>query len=448
VDENRFLAVLDTFTRGGGSRHLKYRHRARCAMMLPSPPAARTHRDKDPAMRLLVPARVAAVAAVVLGVLIAPPPAGAATHTPLASGVRLNHATFTAGGHRQSVYWVTVQLSAHARIRVTTPRHLMGAKPMTTLALAKQEHAIAGLNGDTFYFDKSPKGSAYKPTLGPRGGVVSNGVLLKAPLENQDAIFYLTKDGRAHIGPVGFTGTLQAPTGGEKKIASVNSIESAWNGNIMLTDSRQLDHALPSCAVALLTPTGAPDHYRVTSLHAHVTTYRRISSGHRALVTCRNSSSSRDNVAYLAANLHPGHTVLTLTAGLRTRGVTQLVSGVHQLVRNGKPYRDTAARKALNEYGDQQMPETFVCVAKNRTTVSLGVFEGHKPGAAGVTYKQETAWLVRRGCWEAMAVDGSTSSTLVAQKPHSALHVVNRPTASDYPGGQRPQTDGIFIVTN
>jgi phosphodiester glycosidase len=400
-------------------------------------------------MSPFVPARLAAVAAVitVAGVLTAPPARASSTRTALASGVRLNHATFTAGGHRQSVYWVTVKLSAHVGIRVATPRHLMGAKPMKTLALAKQEHAIAGLNGDTFYFDKSPKGSAYEPTLGPRGGVVTNGVLIKAPLENQDAVFYVTKSGHAHIGPVGFTGTFQAPTGGVKKIAAVNSIESAWNGNIMLTDSRQLDHALPSCTEAVLTPTGEPDRYRVTSLRAHLTTYRRISSGRRALVTCHNSSSSRDNIAYMAANLHPGRTVITLTVGLRARGVTQLVSGVRRLIRNGKPYHDTAAQKALNVYGDQQMPETFVCVAKNRTNVSLGVFEGHNPGAAGVTYKQETAWLDRRGCWEAMAVDGSTSSTLVARKPHAALHVVNRPTASDYPGGQRPQTDGILIVT-
>ncbi len=49
-----------------------------------------------------------------VGVLAAAPASAATTHTALASGVRLTHATFTtAGGRKQSVYWVTVHLSAH-----------------------------------------------------------------------------------------------------------------------------------------------------------------------------------------------------------------------------------------------------------------------------------------------------------------------------------------------
>ena len=389
------------------------------------------------------------VLVLVASALVTAAPAQARTRTTaasLAAGVTLYHQIYTRSGHAQSVYWVTTRMSAHVGLTVATPKHVIGAAPMTTLALGKQERAVAGLNGDTFYFDTSPKGRAYNPSLGPRGGAMRNGVTLKAPLEGQNAVLSLTSSGRAYIGDVGFRGTFRAETagrqtGGLKKIATVNSVESAWNGNVTFADPNLLGHSLRgTCSQAVLAPTTTRNRYLVTGLRQHLSTSARVSGSSRALLTC----GSR-NTTWFRANLHPGRTHVTTAIGYRSRGLQALISGVNQLVRRGKAFHDTAAHRALNVYGTKRMPETFVCVSKDRRSVSLGVFEGHKPGATGVTYAEETSWLVSRHCWEAMAVDGSTSSQLVAARPHRSLALQNRATAP-YRGGPRPQTDGILVV--
>lgn len=385
--------------------------------------------------------------------LIAAAPAQAATRTTavsLATGVTLYHQTYTRAGHAQSVYWVSTRMSAHVGLATATPRHLMGAAPMTTLALARQEHAVAGLNGDTFYFDTSPKGKAYNPSLGPRGGIMRNGVTYKAPLQDQNAVLSLTTSGRAYVGDVGFRGSLRAETGGiatggPKKIATVNSVETAWNGSITFIDPNLLGHSLRgSCSEAVLKATSTRNRYLVSALRQRTASFPRLATGTRALLTCGTGATS--NPTWFRTNLHPGRTYVTTAIGYRSRGVQSLISGTNQLVRAGRAFHDTAAHRALNAYGSKRMPETFVCVSKDRRTVALGVFEGHKPGATGVTYAEETAWLVSaRHCWEAMAVDGSTSSQLVGARPHASLRLLNRATAP-YRGGQRPQVDGIFVV--
>ena len=372
------------------------------------------------------------------------------TKVSLAAGVTLRHQTYTKSGHAQSVYWVTTRMSAHVGLTAVTPKHAMGAAPMTTLAMANQEHAIAGLNGDTFYFDTSPKGKAYNPTLGPRGGVMTNGVTLKAPLAKQDAVLSVTSSGRAYIGDVGFSGSLRATTdgkqtGGPKQIATVNSVETAWNGSITFIDPNLVGHSLRgTCSEAVLAPTSTPNHYLVTALREHISSFARLTGTSRGLLAC--AGGSRNNPAWFNANLHPGKTYVNTAIGYRSKGLQTLISGTNLLVRKGKVYHDTAAHRALNEYGNKRMPDSWACVSKDRRSVSLGVFEGHKAKATGVTYAEAAAWLVSsQHCWEAMALDGSTSSQLVARRPHASLKLLNRATAA-YKGGQRPQTDGIFVV--
>lgn len=376
---------------------------------------------------------------------VAPVPAGAATSTTtLGPGVTLSHLTFSLGGP-QSVYMVTARLGAHARLTVATPQHAVGAKAVTTLAMARGEHAIAGLNGDTFYFDTSPRGKAYNPTLGPHGGVVRNGVTLKAPLDDQNANFAVTADGHAYIGQVGFSATVRADTGGTRKIASINSIETAWNSNIMLADPNLLSHTMSgrTCTSVLLRATTTAGRFAVVGAPKQITSYTRVGRGYRALVTCPGKN---DNATYFRQNLHPGRSV-TVTIGYARKNIRTLISGTSMLVHAGRVYTDTKAHRAVNEYGDKQKPETFICVNRDRTTVSFGVFEGARSGATGVTYAQESRWLVSRHCYEAMAVDGSTSTQLVAQRPHSTLTLLNRATAP-YAGGQRPQVDGLFLLTS
>jgi hypothetical protein len=370
-------------------------------------------------------------AAVLVAAFVAAPPAGAAsTSVQLAPGVTLTHSTFGLRSHTTTLperaVTLAVTLSAHTALVAATPSDVIGAPRATVLALARQERAIAGINGDFFYLADA--------TAVPRGGLSRHGRVLKSALVSQRAALYVTSSGTAAIGDPGFAGLVRTDAGRSYKIRSRNSLENARNGGLTLADANLLTAPLPRCTVARLAATSVPARWRVTSVRAGVTSFVRPAAGTRALATCGPAGEQ-----WMADALKVGHDV-DISAGYAVAHITTLLSGGRVLIRSGARYDD---KNGLLGYGNQRKPETFGCVLRDGRHVLLGVIEGDRTGAAGMTYGELTTYLLGRHCWSALTFDGSGSSTLVAKRPGGSLAVQNRTTNK---GGPRKVVDGLFVV--
>jgi hypothetical protein len=407
-------------------------------------------------VRRFLSATVVATAVAGLFVAIADP-ADASGSVGLAPGVVLGHRTFRFHGP-QSVWTLSVNLGPHTRLVSTTPQRKIGAPRVNLLTLARQEQAIAGINGDTLYFTD--------PTNQPRSGVAYNGHTLKSPLQGQQAVLYTTTANRANIGNVAFSGRYWWSTTSAYgksyphvgNINTYNSLENAKNGGMTFTDSNLLtrpsmrtignaaaQRVSPSCSRVDLQPlgvsrtaTGTTGHYRVAGYHTKLSRYTRVTNGRNALFTCGAADKQ-----YLATRIHVGMT-FNLSVGYKVAHIVSMISGIQRLIAGGKAYKD---KTGLYDQGQKQLADTFACVMKGGTQVLLGTVEGRKKGATGMTYPQLTAYLLGRHCYTAMALSGSTDSQLVAKRPRSTLTFQNRLT---YHSGNKPNglVDGLLVVTS
>src|SRR3954452_9184241 len=92
---------------------------------------------------------IAVVLTVLAGLFVATSgPADADGSIALGPGVKLSHQTFRFHGP-QSVWTLSVDLSAHTRLVSTTPQRKIGARRADLLALARQERAIGGMKRGT-----------------------------------------------------------------------------------------------------------------------------------------------------------------------------------------------------------------------------------------------------------------------------------------------------------
>src|SRR4051812_4626284 len=151
---------------------------------------------------------------------VAAPSVAAPSSVRLAPGVVLTHSSFTLAGARQRAVTISVTLTGSTRLVAASPNDVIGAKRATTLSLARQEKAVAGINGDVFYLTD--------PAAVPRGGLTHDGRTLKSALVAKKATLYVTAAGVAAIGDPGFTGTVRTADGRHTyHIRSVNSLENA-----------------------------------------------------------------------------------------------------------------------------------------------------------------------------------------------------------------------------
>ena len=373
---------------------------------------------------------VVVIAALALGML---PQGGAAATTrstvSLGPGVGLTRTSFTlrAGSAHLSERSVFVRatLSAHTSLVAAAPHDMIGAPRSTVLAMAREQHALAGVNGDVFYLSD--------PTAVPRGGVTWNGRILKSTLAGKQASLYVDSRGIAAIGDPHFVASVRTATGHTHGLATMNSLENARNGGTTLLDPSVASRAMPHCALSVLTPR-AGGGWTVAGTRTGVTRFQRLAAGNRALMSC-----SAANARWFPSVLTRGLAV-TLTAGYSVPHLTTVLSGPRVLVLRGKRYTD---RTGLLGYGNQRKPESFACVLRGGRTVLFGAVEGDRRGVAGMTYGQLSGYLLGLGCWQAMALDGSASSTVVARTPGHALTVQNHTTDK---GGPRKVVDGLFVV--
>lgn len=386
---------------------------------------------------LLTSAIVAAAGAALLGGV-----AASATPVHVASSVTVFSAKPAISGHRvEIVHLLRLNLNdKHLHLDVVLPHNTVGATRQTVQTLATQTHAIAGINAD--FFDINYRGAQ------PQGGVIRNGHVIKTPRSNWNANFYLTPDGRAHIGVAQFTATLTRAAdpvpsrfaadpvplrpAATERIFSINTLRDAQAGHLTLIN-RDLAAVSFGARCTVATATRAADGVStVTSVSSNVTSLPRSGVGQLALAACGVGGPA----TWLANELVPGD--VFRTHGVIAGGIPRmLVSGGSQLLRGGQLFDDTVGR-----HDTHSDPQSFACVSAKGLSVLFGVLDGRWKKSAGATYPQLARYLLGLHCYDAMTFDGGGSTTMVAKLPHHrATSVLNHP--SD--GKARHIADAILI---
>jgi len=101
-------------------------------------------------------------------------------------------------------------------------------------------------------------------------------------------------------------------------------------------------------------------------------------------------------------------------------GDWEVISGNVMLVHNGQLVTHTNA---------QRHPRTVVGLDSSGRRLTILVVDGRKPGiAAGMSYDELGAEMLRRGCKEALNLDGGGSSVMAVRDTSGKMNILNQPT--------------------
>ncbi|WP_328885952.1 phosphodiester glycosidase family protein [Streptomyces sp. NBC_00316] len=298
----------------------------------------------------------------------------------------------------------------------------------TPSSMAHRTHAVAGVNGDYFEIHASGR---------PLGGIISNGHLLKSPKPGFASQLGVKPDGTMVMGPETFSGTITAGSA-IRALTSVNTVNDMASGGITevtpyLGETPGLSK--PSTLVLGHTTDGG---FVADSMQTGISTVPRLSDDQLGLLGAGAGGQ------WLADNLHTGDTVGITTQLAPDNDVTQLVSGVDTLVKDGKVYKDPTGTPPSGAN-----PETAVGITQDGKHAIVVAVDGHGGAstAFGVTRDQAAGYMVAHGAYTAMLFDGGGSTGMVSRAPGAdQAEVVNTP--SDLPGNtERPVANGIFFYS-
>ncbi|MFF0288150.1 phosphodiester glycosidase family protein [Streptomyces sp. NPDC005262] len=298
----------------------------------------------------------------------------------------------------------------------------------TPSSMAHRTHAVAGVNGDYFEIHASGR---------PLGGIISDGHLLKSPKPGFASQLGVKPDGTMVMGPETFSGTITAGSA-TRELTSVNTVNDLASGGITEVTpylGETPDLSKPSTLVLGHTADGG---FVVDSTQSGITTVPRLLADQLGLLGAGSGGQ------WLADNLHTGDTVGITTRLAPDNDVTQLVSGVDTLVKDGKVYKDPTGTPPSGAN-----PETAVGITQDGKHAVVVAVDGHGGAstAFGVTRDQAAGYMVAHGAYTAMLFDGGGSTGMVSRAPGAdQAEVVNTP--SDLPGNtERPVANGIFFYS-
>lgn len=176
----------------------------------------------------------------------------------------------------------------------------------------------------------------------------------------------------------------------------------------------------------------------VDTVQTGVTAVPRLADGRLGLL------GAGDGGQWLTDTLHGGDTVGIATRLSPDNDVTQLISGVDTLVKDGQVYKDPTGTPPSGAN-----PETAVGVTKDgKHAIVIAVDgQGGATTAFGVTRDQAAGYMVAHGAYDAMLFDGGGSTGMVSRAPGAdRAEIANKP--SDQPGNtERPVANGIFFYS-
>ena len=345
-------------------------------------------------------------------------------------GVDQYSETYDTVGGRQHIQVLTADL-ADPNVRtgvVEANDTVIDPADETTSSMAHRTGAVAGINGG--YFDINATGQ-------PLGGVISDGTMLKSPQPGFAAQLGVKPDGTMVMGPENFSGTITDGTQ-SLPLTSVNTLGDEAAGKITeMTPALGAASGL-TAGTLVIGQTTADGSLSVESVQTGVTSLARLAPGELGLFAGGAGAQS------LSSAVHVGDSVRIATQLSPDNDLTQLVSGVTMLVKDGQIYDDPTGTPPSG-----QNPETAVGISKDGRHVIAVAVDGHEAEdtAVGVTPDQAGGYLVAHGAYTALLFDGGGSTTEVAREPgQTAASVVNTP--SDLPGNtERPVADGLFFYS-
>ncbi len=297
----------------------------------------------------------------------------------------------------------------------------------TVSSMADRTRAVAGVNGG--YFDIHRSGA-------PIGGVISDGVLVKSPEPGFAAQLGVRPDGSMVMGPETFTGTVTVGSA-SRPLTSVNTVADLAAGGITeVTPSLGACSGLTAGTLVLGHRSGS-GAFTVDSVSRGATSVDRLAGGRVGLLGAGAGGS------WLAAHLRTGDTVSLATSLSPDDDLTQLISGVTVLVRDGRVYHDPTGTPPSGSN-----PETAVGISRDGRHAVLVTVDGRagEATAFGVTPVEAAGYLVAHGAYTAELFDGGGSTEMVTRAPGDRrVSVANTP--SDTGNVERPVADGLFVYS-
>ncbi|WP_405767813.1 phosphodiester glycosidase family protein [Actinacidiphila glaucinigra] len=298
----------------------------------------------------------------------------------------------------------------------------------TPSSMAHRTHAVAGVNGDYFEIHASGR---------PLGGIMTDGRLLKSPRPGFDSQLGVKPDGTIVMGPQTFSGTITAGAA-TRALTSVNTVNDVTSGGITEVTPDLGETPGLSKASVLVVGQVTDGGFVVDTVQTGVTAVPRLADGRLGLL------GAGDGGQWLTDTLHGGDTVGIATRLSPDNDVTQLISGVDTLVKDGQVYKDPTGTPPSGAN-----PETAVGVTKDgKHAIVIAVDgQGGATTAFGVTRDQAAGYMVAHGAYDAMLFDGGGSTGMVSRAPGAdRAEIVNKP--SDQPGNtERPVANGIFFYS-
>ncbi|MHA0856236.1 stalk domain-containing protein [Paenibacillus sp. CMAA1364] len=285
----------------------------------------------------------------------------------------------------------------------------------TTQAMAKENGAVAAVNGD--YYITSGLGAQWAPL----GGQITDGVLKSTPADLKGMYsFVVSKSGKPMIDEYEFNGSVTAQDGATMPLAGINktayypeskaSSSSHINAMYMYTSSwKSLDRPVDSSTTAteILVQNGiikevsykAPLQISVPEdgyiLRAHGTA-AEFAKTHFAIGQSLNVSSSLRSET-------TGETVDPTSLQMMMGGHTLLVNG-------GKPSAFTRDVTSIGGY----RARTAVGYSQDGKYAYIVAAEDHGQ-SSGMSLSELQAFMVNIGVWKGLNLDGGGSTTMVTR---------------------------------
>jgi exopolysaccharide biosynthesis protein len=297
----------------------------------------------------------------------------------------------------------------------------------TVSSMADRTHAVAGVNGD--YFEIHATGR-------PLGGVISDGRLMKTPKPGFASQLGVKPDGTLVMGPENFSGTITDGTA-THALASVNTVNDLATGGITEVTSYLGASSGLTPSTLVLGRTAPDGSLTVDSVRTGVTSVDRLAKDQVGLLGAGAGGQ------WLSGTVHTGDSV-RLDSGLSPdNDLTQLISGVDTLVKDGQLYQDPTGTPPSGTN-----PETAVGISKDGRHATIVTIDGRAPEdtAFGVTPDQVAGYMLAHGAWTALLFDGGGSTEMVARGPGED-HVSVANTPSDSGNVERPVGNGIFLYS-
>lgn len=351
----------------------------------------------------------------------------------LARGVTLTHRSTEIGGRSQQLQLLDVDLSRPGvRVDTASPRGVVGAQRQSVAAMTNARHALAGVNADFFDLDNDD--------ASPRGVLVTSGRLMKSSGTERNANLVIRRTDKgtysAAVGPLPVTGhvlrTRKGARNASRDLSTVNSLFSARAGGLVLLTSALAPSDIgKSCTLA----TGAISRgvWTVRTVRSHISSTPTFTASSFGLLSCQGNGRS-----WIVSSLRAGDR-LTVAQSVAHGTPYAAIGGGSVLVRNGKAWKDPLG---------EQLPypgpnaETFACIGRQGTALTLGTIDGYTRASAGVTYRQLAGYLVQMGCWSGLVLDGGGSTTMVAKLPGTSRATVQNVPADNPP---RHIADSIVV---